>query len=132
MIKETCIKKDSEIKFTNSKITLNPLIRCEPSLYIFRYLSETINRIKSWNRASKIDFANTTKANAATKTTVAQSLFSIIRGCNSSTIICSKFTKIYFFTSIIILLRCQTDKLSIFAMNHSLIYELRHSNYSNL
>jgi hypothetical protein len=69
------------------------------------YLSDTINRIKSLNRLSNAPFAMTINANANKKTSVAQSLFSMILGCSSSAIMDGKITKFYLFRTIIILLR---------------------------
>jgi hypothetical protein len=71
--------------------------------------------MKSLNLFSNADLATTINTNANTKIMVAQSLLSIILGCNSSAIIGDKITKFYLLITIIILLRLYSEKMSIFA-----------------
>ena len=104
-VKANCIKKEKDIRFTINNKTLKPLNKCELSLYILVYLSEISNLKKSLKRLSNADFAITITTNESKKISAAQSLFSIILGCNSSAIIVGKITKFYLLISIIILLR---------------------------
>lgn len=60
------------------------------------YLFENKSLTKSLNLFSKADLAITIITNDNTKMTVAQSLLSIIRGCNSIAIMGNKITKILF------------------------------------
>jgi hypothetical protein len=74
------MKKASEMTWTKNKEMVKPLFRWLLSLYTLLYLLEKIKLAKSPNLFSKTDFVTAIIANDRTKSTVAQSLLSVILG----------------------------------------------------